>query len=303
MLQGRTSTTVVVAVIDNGVDIDHEDLRENIWVNSDEIPDNGIDDDNNGYIDDIHGWNFLGGPDGDVHFDNLEFTRVYKNLKDKFEGKSKKDIQASQKEEYEQYELMKTQYDKRVGDAEKEAAEFQQIAMFYDLAKQTVQEKSGKEEITIDDVNALEASDEFMEAVKGFMQYAVENNFEAEIKEGKRHYHNVLAYSYNMDIESREIIGDDYTNVNERYYGNNHVQGPTGDHGTHVAGIIGAVRDNGLGMQGIVADVQIMVLRCVPDGDERDKDIANSIRYAVDNGAKVINMSFGKSYSPYKTGC
>lgn len=301
LLQGRTSTTVVVAVIDNGVDIDHEDLRDNIWVNTDEIPDNGIDDDNNGYIDDMHGWNFLGGPSGDVHFDNLEFTRVYKGLKDKFEGKTKKDIQASQKEEFARYELMKTQYEKRVSDAEEEAAEFYQIAMFYDLAKQTVQEKSGKEEFTIEDVNALEVKDEFMEAVKGFMQYAVENDFEAEITEGKRHYHNVIEYSYNLDIESRKIVGDDYENVNERIYGNNHVQGPTGDHGTHVAGIIGAVRDNGLGMQGIVADVQIMVLRCVPDGDERDKDIANSIRYAVDNGAKVINMSFGKSYSPYKS--
>ncbi|MFT4679619.1 MAG: subtilisin family serine protease [Flavobacteriales bacterium] len=296
LLKGLASTTVIVAVIDSGVDIDHEDLQENIWVNEDEIADNGIDDDNNGYIDDIHGWSFI----GDVHFDNLEFTRVYKSLLNKFNGKTKKDISGSEKEEFARYELMKTQYEKRVSDAEKEVAEFQQIAMFYDLAKKTVQDKTGKEEITMDDVNALEASDEFMEAVKGFLQYALENDFDAEVKEGKRHYHNVLAYSYNMSINSREIIGDDYSDVNQRDYGNNHVEGPAADHGTHVAGIIGAVRDNEIGMKGIVADVAIMVLRCVPDGDERDKDVANSIRYAVDNGAKVINMSFGKSYSPFK---
>lgn len=301
LLKGRESTTVIVAVIDSGVDIDHEDLKENIWVNEDEIADNGIDDDNNGYIDDMHGWSFIGGPNGDVHFDNLEFTRVYKSLLDKFDGKTKKDISGSDKEEFERYELMKTQYEKRVSDAEKEATEFQQIAMFYDLAKQTVQEKTGREEITMEDVNALEATDEFMEAVKGFLQYALQNDFDAEINEGKRRYHNILAYSYNMNIGSREIIGDDYSNVNQRDYGNNHVEGPAPDHGTHVAGIIGAVRDNEIGMKGVVADVQIMVLRCVPDGDERDKDIANSIRYAVDNGAKVINMSFGKSYSPFKT--
>jgi subtilisin family serine protease len=71
-------------------------------------------------------------------------------------------------------------------------------------------------------------------------------------------------------------------------------------HGTHVAGIIGAVRNNDVGVDGIAPSVKVMMVRAVPDGDERDKDIANAIRYAVDNGAQVINMSFGKAFSPQK---
>jgi subtilisin family serine protease len=71
-------------------------------------------------------------------------------------------------------------------------------------------------------------------------------------------------------------------------------------HGTHVSGIIGAVRGNGKGIDGIADNVRIMTIRAVPDGDEHDKDVALAIRYAVDNGAKVINMSFGKYFSPQK---
>jgi subtilisin family serine protease len=95
-------------------------------------------------------------------------------------------------------------------------------------------------------------------------------------------------------------VGDDLDNPNERYYGNNNVTGPEASHGTHTAGIIGAVRGNGKGLDGVANDVRIMVVRAVPWGDERDKDIANAIRYAVDNGATVINMSFGKTLSPDK---
>lgn len=69
-------------------------------------------------------------------------------------------------------------------------------------------------------------------------------------------------------------------------------------HGTHVAGIIGAIRGNKLGADGVADNVLLMSLRAVPNGDEQDKDIALAIRYAADNGAQVINMSFGKSYSP-----
>ncbi len=76
--------------------------------------------------------------------------------------------------------------------------------------------------------------------------------------------------------------------------------GQDAKHGTHVAGIIGAVRGNGVGVDGIAPAVKFMMIRTVPDGDERDKDVANAIRYAVDNGAKIISMSFGKAYSPYK---
>ena len=93
-----------------------------------------------------------------------------------------------------------------------------------------------------------------------------------------------------------EIVGDDYKNSYEKGYGNNDVEGPDAQHGTHVGGIVGAKRNNDIGMDGVADNVQLMSVRAVPDGDERDKDVANAIIYSVDNGAKVINMSFGKGF-------
>jgi subtilisin family serine protease len=98
----------------------------------------------------------------------------------------------------------------------------------------------------------------------------------------------------------KDIVGDDETNINDRYYGNNDVMANTPFHGTHCSGIIAAMRNNGKGMDGVASNVNIMMVRAVPDGDEHDKDIANAIRYAVDNGARVISMSFGKDFSPQK---
>ena len=118
-----------------------------------------------------------------------------------------------------------------------------------------------------------------------------------QYKGAYEYYGNQLEYGYNPDFDSRVVIGDNYEDQTEKYYGNNDVEGPDAFHGTHVAGIIGAERDNGLGMNGVADNVKIMSVRTVPNGDERDKDVANAIRYAVDNGASVVNMSFGKGYS------
>jgi subtilisin family serine protease len=97
-----------------------------------------------------------------------------------------------------------------------------------------------------------------------------------------------------------QVVKDNYDDPNDRFYGNQDVMGTDASHGTHVSGIIGAVRNNNIGMKGVANHVEIMTIRAVPDGDEHDKDIANAIRYAVDNGAWVVNMSFGKSFSPEK---
>jgi len=96
------------------------------------------------------------------------------------------------------------------------------------------------------------------------------------------------------------VVQDNYDDVNDRYYGNNDVMATGSEHGTHVSGIIAADRKNKIGITGIANNVEIMMIRAVPDGDEHDKDIANAIHYAVDNGAWVINMSFGKGFSPEK---
>jgi subtilisin family serine protease len=122
-----------------------------------------------------------------------------------------------------------------------------------------------------------------------------------DVADAKEEFTSRMQYGLNPSYNPRAIVGDDYMNTAQRGYGNADVMGPDAKHGTHVAGIIGAVRGNGVGVDGIAPAVKIMMVRAVPDGDERDKDIANAIRYAVDNGAQVINMSFGKAFSPQKS--
>lgn len=301
LLQGRTPKPVIVAVIDSGVEIDHEDLRDVIWVNVDEIPGNGIDDDNNGYIDDVNGWSFIGGAEGDVEHDNLEFTRVYKSYYDRFSKKSASEITSDEKKDYARYLELEKQYQKRVDDAKNEYEEIAQIRDFYYLCKSFFSQVYGDVELTKEMVDAFEPTDDMTTAMQQFMQYAIENDFGSMLEEYVKDAEGNVLYSYNLNFDSRKIVGDNPNDMNERYYGNANVYGPSAGHGTHVAGIIGAVRNNGLGINGVAAPVVIMPIRAVPQGDERDKDVANAIRYAVDNGAKVINMSFGKSYSPNKT--
>lgn len=299
-LSGKEGKEVVVAVIDSGVDVEHEDLHGKIWVNEDEIAGNGIDDDNNGYIDDVHGWNFIGGTEGDVEFDNLEFTRIYMGLRNRFLNKSKSDIASNEKEDYSRYLSMQTQYDNRVKAAEEGKTEYQAILMFYDMSVKAVKEVLGKKELNAENIQALPKGDERFEAMKELTMLGLTADLKKDLKEGVKHFDEQLDYMYNLDFDSRKIVGDNYEDKTERFYGNNNYEGPSANHGTHVAGIIAADRNNEIGMKGIADKAKIMVLRVVPNGDERDKDVANAIRYAADNGARVINMSFGKSYSPEK---
>ncbi|MDZ4822164.1 MAG: S8 family serine peptidase [Flavobacteriales bacterium] len=299
LLAGKTPTQIVVAVIDSGTETAHPDLGKNIWVNEDEIAGNEKDDDGNGYVDDIHGWSFIGGPGGNVEHDNLEFTRVYKELRTKYYGRSKTEIGKAEVEEFERYERMNTEYQSRIGKATEEKIQMEQVLQFQQLAISTIQQALGKDEFTLEEVKGLNADDDFMKAVKEFMISSLEQDFASDFKEWANHVNNQFDYSYNLDFDPRHLVGDNYNDVNEKFYGNNHIDGPKAEHGTHVAGIIGALNNNE-GVDGIAQDVKLMIIRCVPDGDERDKDVANAIRYAADNGARIINMSFGKSYSPQK---
>lgn len=300
LLVGRSPSEIIVAIIDSGVDYDHEDLADVMWVNADEIPDNGIDDDGNGYIDDIHGWSFISGPGGDVHHDNLEFTRVLADLEKRFKGKSNKDIAKADRDDFKRYQEMSAQYESRVSKAKEELQEFENILEFYSFAKTQMEKTFGGDDYTVEEVKALESEDEMSVAIRDFMVYALENDFESELDAGMKHYKNTVNYSYNKNMDSRNKVGDNPDDISERYYGTNRVEGPAAEHGTHVAGIVAAIRGNNLGIDGVASAARIMAIRAVPDGDERDKDVANAIRYAVDNGAKIINMSFGKSYSPDK---
>lgn len=295
---------VIVAIIDSGTDIEHEDLSAKIWVNNDEVPGNRKDDDGNGYIDDIHGWNFIGGPDGShVNKDTYELTRLYAKLSNKFEGVDEDSVSSDQQEDYQYYLEIKEAFERRVQQNRQELNQLGQTRQAIQFAKQTL----GVNSIDSVDSKMLEVTPEDgqqIQQAKQIITYLINNGAsENELKELEEYYEHISGlaeYGLNPDFDPRAIVGDNYDDLSDRFYGNNDVIGPTSDHGTHVAGIVGAIRNNELGAQGIADHIELMILRTVPDGDERDKDVANSIRYAAENGAKVINMSFGKGYSPQK---
>jgi subtilisin family serine protease len=303
LLNGRKpAQTVVVAVIDSGVDIEHEDLQGKVWVNEDETPGNGKDDDGNGYVDDVYGWNFIGGPDGrNVQYDTYELTREYVRLKPRFEGKTLADVPKEEESDYRYFLEVKAAYDEKVESAQQQLTNIGGFLPAAERATEILREHFGKEEITAEDLATIESGQTQLGGAKQVLQFLFANEITLkDLRDYVEHLKTDLDYRLDPEFDPRPIVGDDYANVDERIYGNADVIGPDPEHGTHVAGIIGAVRDNGLGAKGVAEPVRIMVIRTIPDGDERDKDVANAIRYAVDNGAEVINMSFGKAYSPQK---
>ncbi len=301
LLKNKESVTVIVAVIDGGIDINHEDLKENIWINNNEIPNNGIDDDSNGYIDDINGWNFIGNAQGEnITYENLESTRIYRQLKDKYEDVDPKSVSEELETEYKLYLGAKNKYLKEKKQATKDKADIKMFRESYLAAKVKLEWYLDTNVITLSALKNIKSEDKFLMHRVNFLKFIFENDFEEElIAEMKKESEERLEYHLNMDFNPRTIIGDDPNDI-EQTYGNNNVYGPESDHGTFVAGIISAKRNNDIGIDGIADNVKIMALKAVPNGDERDKDIAKAIRYAVDNGARVINMSFGKDFSPQK---
>ncbi|MFC4874018.1 S8 family peptidase [Negadavirga shengliensis] len=306
----RPARTVIVAVIDSGVDMDHEDLKGKIWVNEGEIPGNGIDDDGNGYVDDVHGWNFIGGEDGThVAEDSHELTREFVRLREKFEDADPEKLRKKQKEEYAYWKRIKENFESSKEEAEMNYGMYSNMLEGFRNMTALV-----KDEFEVDDFDKKDLSsfEPESEEVKGAIemlqqlfsllmgQEATINEILSELEKAVKHFETQAKYAYNPDFDPRHIVGDDPENYKEKHYGNNDPIGPDASHGTHVAGIIAADRKNDLGIEGIAEHVLIMPIRAVPNGDERDKDIANAIRYAVDNGAHIINMSFGKSYSPGK---
>ena len=282
LLKNKKGVKVIVGIVDSGVDIDHEDLKSVIWTNTKEIAGNGIDDDKNGFIDDIHGWNFL----GDSGFENLEMTRILKKADDGSVA----------------YKNAKADYEKKY----KEALEGKQQVDFLLNTNKTIQTYLKKDNYTLEELNAIVTTDEVLNKSKMIMTRVIAQSgpkFSADIEEYRKYVYDQLNYNLNKEFNGRKSVGDNPDDINDTKYGNNIVYGPDKEealHGTHVAGIIAQVRDNSIGGDGVANNVEIMAVRAVPNGDEYDKDIALAIRYAVDNGAKVINGSFGKSYSPHK---
>jgi subtilisin family serine protease len=304
LLKNRPSKTVIVGVIDSGIDINHEDLKDKIWINSKEIPDNNIDDDNNGFIDDINGWDFLGGKDGqDIAHEQLESVRLYKTLFEKFGENPSKKAKKKNKEELALMGNLKEEIETKKSEAKQYLPMYRGMLDKITKAEEILIKATGKSSLTKDDVQLIDDQnvDRTVRSAKQvWLNLNAMGATKADIQDGVTHFEEELNYNLNESFDPRKIVGDDPKTLGYGKYGNNEVTGPDAMHGTHVAGIIGADRNNTFGVKGVANNVQIMTIRCVPNGDERDKDVANSIKYAVDNGAQIINMSFGKPYSPEK---
>jgi subtilisin family serine protease len=298
LLEGKEATPVVVAIIDGGTDIDHEDLQGLIWVNEDEIPNNGIDDDNNGYIDDVHGWNFIGNANGDnLTNSNLEVTRVYRMLSPKYEEVDSLDELGN--EEYLLYLECKRTVDNKNEESESFIETLQTIQSNLHFADSVMSLYFETEDYT--DKQLSKVKDENFLPLSEFLIYWREQGVTLElIEEYIVETEKEALYRYNLEYDPRGVIGDDWTKNESPYYGNNDVEGKRAGHGTSVAGNVAAIRNNGIGPDGVTENAQLMIIRVVPGGDEYDKDVANAILYAVNNGASIINMSFGKEYSPQK---
>ena len=314
-VKNKKSTPVLVAVIDSGIDTLHEDLKPVLWTNTKEIPGNGVDDDKNGYVDDVHGWNFIGGKDGrNVTKDSYEAARVYHAYKARFQNLT--DTASLSKEDKETYDMWKKAEKQVAGGGDSNSAlELLILKRTYTaaVASDSILRKGmNKEVYTGKELDAYEGTtDEQKKSKKTFLFFFTANNAMDMTNESLLKEFNEYISSEEGKAEAaekapkdyrNEVVKDNYNDINDRFYGNNNLMVDLDGalHGTHVAGIIAAARNNGKGVDGIADNVKIMMIRAVPDGDEHDKDIALAIRYAVDNGAKVVNMSFGKGFSPEK---
>jgi cell wall-associated protease len=311
-LKGKKAKPIIVAVLDSGIDTTHEDLKPILWHNPKEIPGNGKDDDGNGYVDDVYGWNFLGNKNGEMVVKApSEAARIYHKYKDKYEGKNI-DVSSLSAEEKAQYEIWKAANKQLTPKPDEQLnAAFIEIALS-SIRKndKAIKEDWKRDEYSIDELISYQpATPAGRQAKNAFLGYIRLLSFEGsatntqiisdmtEYVDSKR---SLFTAKETPPEDVRKVIGDNYNDINDKYYGNSNVMGGGPVHGTHVSGIIAAVRNNGVGIDGVADNVKIMMVRTVPNGDEYDKDVALAIRYAVDNGAKIINMSFGKGFSPEK---
>jgi subtilisin family serine protease len=309
LLAGRQPTPVLVAVIDSGIDSTHEDLKPVLWRKPGEKAGNGLDDDQNGYVDDVHGWSFLGNKNGqNISAEALEDTRLYGQLKPLYDGKSRESLKAKQRPEYDLYQRVKASFEKKRREEEKY---YEDLSRNLSLNQELFAKLKAELGLSrLDTATLRRAAMAQLEpnkkaaAVDAFLRrnhYADTDASLQKLSKLQAASKEKLDTQLNPAFNPRGLVGDQPDNLKEKFYGNADIQGPDASHGTHVAGIIGAGRDNGRGMDGLAGPwVRIMSVRSTPNGDERDKDVANAIRYAVDNGAQIINMSFGKDFSPDK---
>lgn len=300
LLKDKENKEIIVAIIDTEIDIEHEDLKDKFWVNKNEIPHNGIDDDANGYVDDVYGWNFIGNKNGEnIIYSTLECIRILRVAKHTSKGKENKELITSSTIQ----EVQKT-YDSllKVAVSDQKYGNF--LVDTYPKSKEALKQFFPEEDYTTKQLDSLyklyKPKDKELGTLIYYMSDYIKYNLTQEwINNYKKKADIKLEKTYNIDYDDRALLGDNPEDLNDIEYGNNAVSSHLDDfyHGTLMAGIIAATRNNGIGNDGIANNVKIMPLAISSNGEEHDKDIALAIRYAVNNGAKVINMSFGKNFS------
>jgi len=297
VLKDKHLHKVIVAVIDSGVDTAHEDLRANIWTNQGEVPGNGIDDDHNEYVDDIHGWDFLGVEQG-----KEDITYLAEQNKDFYDSLSMGSIPLSYRVGYRKHKEISEAYYGHIQQLQTLITNLESNQSLLD----TILQKIGKKVLILEDFLIYKARNEDEKGVikkivadmPNYKDFAAYRKIEIDtlIQMAKYHLKQGLNMKFSTSSTERDKDGDG--NVASDATGLVDNINSTGLHGTHVAGIIAAVRDNAIGMDGVASNAEIMVLKTNGNIRElRDATLAKAIRYAADNGAKVINISMGKYYT------
>jgi cell wall-associated protease len=317
---------IVVAVIDTQLDIQHEDLRDQVWTNPKEISNNDIDDDHNGHVDDINGWNYIGAKNGDyLVWGNFEYVRLVREWGLEFKDKTESEIKTQDISKYKEYQRAIKALEKNNKYYKNYLKSLKYSLQLYPLAKDTLKHYFPKENYTAKQLDSMykaykindktyqqmrDDNDKDFGALIFQMKIRMENNTNSFdiLKDKESQFDSIVNKNLNADYDERKFI-DDNPNELGKSYGNNKISTSIKkeirifqDHNTKVSGIIAATRDNNKGIQGFSNQIKLMPLNVsyTGNGDEHDKDIAMAIRYAVDNGAKVINMSFKKEFSLHK---
>jgi len=302
-LKGKKSTTVVVTTIDSGIDTTQKDLAPVLWINPKESEDGKA-----GYAGDLHGWDFLGGKDGKVdNAETEEEVRQYYKLKDKFAGVTT--APAGEQKQYAFWLEVKTTYDSTESKASTELKELQEELRIFTITNHIIKRElnlASDGTFKLADLAKIHTTNDTVIDSKAvwesiFTQLGGPDLTNAKVIQDWSDEYAKDNNTITPDPDTRKnIVGDDPDINDGKPYGNNVLKTSEASHGTGVAGLIGAVRGNGYGIDGIADNVRIMAVKAVPNGDEYDKDVANAIRFAVDHGAEVVNMSFGKKISPHK---
>src|SRR5256885_7019067 len=202
----QPARTVLVAVIDGGIDTSHVDLRANLWTNPKEIFGNGRDDDNNGYVDDLHGWNFIGGRDGkDVHYDTFEVTRLYGWCTGA--GTNPGPLPPDEKRHCED---IKAEFKKTRDETQNNVTQINQIDAVLSQILPILRQAVGTDSLTRATVSAIKPANSQVEQAKTiFLRLAAEGITPKDVAEAKTEYEARLQYALNPAYNPRTIVGDD----------------------------------------------------------------------------------------------